>query len=68
MSVKRLLLRYEKRHLYFQQPDGWTADATEGFPFKGSIQTERLARQQGFKEVELVFEFDISENNFAIRL
>ena len=68
MSVKRILLRHESRHMYFQQPGGWVTDATDGFPFKGCVQAERLNTQWGSKAVELVFEFDTSENNFAIRL
>ena len=68
MSVKRILLRHEKRQLYFQLPDAWVAEATEGMSFAGSVQAERLARERGFREVELVFEFDTPEFNFAIGL
>jgi len=68
MNVKRILLRHEKRQLYFQLPDAWVAEAIEGLSFAGSVEAERLARERGFKEVELVFEFDTPDINFAVCL
>jgi len=68
MSVRRVLLRQGKRRLYFQQPDEWVADAEKACLFKGSVEAERLATERGFKEVEVVFEFDTPEHDFAMGL
>ena len=38
MSVKRIRLRHDKKQLYFQLPDAWVDDATEGLSFTGSVQ------------------------------
>lgn len=68
MSAMRILLRQEQTRLYFQQPDSWVDDAAHAYCFEGSVEAERLARERGFKNVEVSFEFDTPGYNFAVPL
>jgi len=54
----KTLLRKIPSGLYFQGPDQWTSNPTQGFNFKSIDRALQFIETWGLKDVELAFAFN----------
>ncbi len=59
----RILLCSTKTGLYFQSPDGWTAEPMLANDFRSSLKAALFAQEQRLKNVEVLVDFDDPEYN-----
>jgi hypothetical protein len=64
----RVLLRDAKTGLYFQEPQGWTAETEKAQAFKHSAEAMDLAREHNVTDAEVILAFEESRYTVALPL